>query len=314
MKKMKLAALIAAAALLCAGLSLFSGCADKSSQADDGLYYPQEETETASIEISSANLTVEQYDSAELTATLVGSEEEIVWSVSDADSAIIRYENGMVYGLGIGSAKVIASAGSGENAVRAECSVTVTESTSAPVLHLNAYTVEIGVGGSFTVVPSVTWEGSAVTEPLEYSYTFADGAIQYATGLERQADGSAVITGRRAGTTTYLISTTCRGILVVESFSVVVRDISVLFLSDDLTPAESGYELSLAAGETFSPEIRVYVDGALQETPALSWRSFNTSIVSVSADGEITAKAAGVAGIACTYQGEEFRFTCIVTA
>ena len=314
MKKFKLAAILVSAALLCAGSLLFTACAEQqTSSEEEGLYYPQEETQEASLVLSAVNLTVEQYGSAALTAVADGVEGEIAWSVSDAGSSVIRYENGRVYGLGVGSAKVTASVGSGENVLQAECSVVVTESTAAPVLQLNVYTVEIAVGGSFTVVPSVTWQGEPVTDALEYSYSFADGAIQYATSLARQENGSAVITGRSEGTTQYIVATTCRGIMVVESFTVIVRD-TVLFLSNDLTPTENGYELNLNVGDVFSPEIEVYVGGERQQSPALTWRSYDADIASVSAAGEITAKARGTVSIVCTYSGEDFRFICRVSA
>ena len=98
-----------------------------------------------SVTLDHTALTMEEFSTQEIKATVVGSSEMPSWSSSDESVATVS--NGMVAAHTVGSAVITASVGG----VSAACDVTVTLSDNFPVLVLSQYDVLTIAGGSVTV-------------------------------------------------------------------------------------------------------------------------------------------------------------------
>ena len=89
---------------------------------------PQEEPAAPSVTLQPSSVSLDLYESVQLTAVAENTDDPIVWSVSDPSRA--KVEDGLVTALAAGNVRVTASAGG----AAASCTVTVTDSQAAPVL------------------------------------------------------------------------------------------------------------------------------------------------------------------------------------
>ena len=280
--------LIFALALAC------TACADPQSS-------QQSDASAPSVTLLPASVSLDLYESVQLTATAENTEEPIVWSVSDPSRA--KVENGLVTALAVGNVRVTASAGDAS----ASCMVTVTDSQAAPVLTVSESSLVLAVGEVFTVSAEAALKGSPVQGAV-FSWSGGDGVASVT------AEGSvARIEGIAAGQTEIYVSAVIRGVYAASKVRVTVLAQGIVF---DLTNASpvlpsqgGGYAVQLytlaAEGyaSTMTPALIVYENGQPVPDPAVTWVSEDTSVVRVEG-GSLFAVAAGEALVRGSYKDE----------
>lgn len=267
MKKKVLALLCAAfAAFFCMGLV---GCAETKLELDRGSVSLGRFEETV--------LTVTGADAADVT-----------WTSSD--EAVVVVTGGTLSPRGTGKAVVTASAGKAS----ATCDVTVLEVSETPVLTVSPLNVELSVGRTQNLSASLSLAGKSV-----------QGGVSYASHDETVASvtESGVISAVGKGETKIEVSAVYMGYETEELVSVTVKpDIHVLL-------SESELELAASAQEGHVNEKRVTATVTEQGKPVegakVEWKSDNEAVVSVTADGLITAKSVGTATVSAAYSAED---------
>ena len=245
------------------------------------------------VTLSKTSLTLDKGKTAKLTATITpadATDKTISWLTSDKTVATVK--NGTVTAVGKGTCNIYAKSTNGK---KATCKVTVTEPVQIGVtkITLNKTAATIKKGETLkikaTVSPSnatnktVTWTSSNTK-----AATVSDGTVT-AKGL-----GTATITAKTANGT----NATCT-INVVGNDYVIVTGLIM-----------NKSNITMGQNETYALNANVYPPNATNKT--VNWSSSDSNVVTVSADGKITAKKNGTAVIfARSVDGK--KTTCNVT-
>ncbi len=220
------------------------------------------------------------------TYTLEANGENLVWSTSNPDVAIV--DNGVVLGVGLGEATISVTNG----VDTASCTVVVAPSTSVPSLELDISQRTVGVGKTHTISPVVSIDGVALN--VQFTYEMDDPTIA-------TVDANGVITGVKLGTTTLYVSYNAGGYEDGVEITVVV--------SEDVVFQVSHQYITLCAqevdGGTYSSteEIEVTqltIGGSPVDSSSVTFSMADTSIATVSG-GVVTAKKAGTTTLTATY-------------
>ena len=175
--KKYLVVIVAMLALLTFGLA---GCKpDEPAPVDP----EQPEPPVAAVTLSQNTAELDVYETLTLTATKENTEEDIVWSTSDGGVASVA--DGVVTAIKAGTATITAAAGSAS----ATCTVNVYNSYTAPVLRVDYDNVSISRGGEISVGVRTEWKGEAISDPVAYSWTLADGESDTVAAVTPSADG-----------------------------------------------------------------------------------------------------------------------------
>ncbi len=262
------------------------------------------------VTISQTSLELDLYESFQLTAEAVNTEEAIVWSTSN--SSIVTVANGLVTAQQVGSATVTAEAGSAS----ASCAVTVFNSGTAPVMVLNQEEVSVAKDGEFTVSVHTEWKGEPISEAISYTWELAEGEdARYASVTPSEDGSSAVIKGLEYGETAFYVSAEVRGAVLVKKVTVKVRNVDITFSVENLTPSAGSYIADVSLVETpedsaaVTPEVSVYDKGTLVPDAAIAWTSEDETIAVVDENGTITALKEGTAKIVGTYENNTVTIT-----
>ena len=242
-----------------------------------------------SVTLDHTALTMEEFSTQEIKATVVGSSEMPSWSSSDESVATVS--NGMVAAHTVGSAVITASVGG----VSAACDVTVTLSDNFPVLVLSQYDVLTIAGGSVTVDARVDFMGSTA-EGVSVGWRTADETIATVN--------NGVVTGVAVGETVVTASATYRQQLLEKQVNVKVVENSGVMVS----PTNAVIYASNPAGDpSVATEIQLLVsvfdDGANVADPEIAWTSSATNVATVDDNGLVTAVSVGTAKITAAYEG-----------
>lgn len=262
---------------------------------------PQEDPAAPSVTLQPSSVSLDLYESVQLTAVAENTDDPIVWSVSDPSRA--KVEDGLVTALAAGNVRVTASAGG----AAASCTVTVTDSQAAPVLTVSESSLVLAAGQAFTVSAEVTLKGEPV-QGAELAWSSGDGVVSVT------AEGAtARIEGVSAGQTEVYVSTTVRGVYAASKVRVTVLEQGIVFdlaSASPVLPSEGGgyaVQLYTLAAEgyasTMTPALTVYENGQPVADPAVAWVSEQPSVVRVEG-GTLSAVAAGTALVRGTYKGE----------
>lgn len=294
--------------LVCLLCSLvFAACNDK----------PQEqppEPSAGELTISQTSATLDMYESVLLT---VAEQGDTAWSTSSA--SVCTVENGLVKSVGAGNAVITASQG----AAKATCSVTVTNSRSAPQITVTAdggavshLTLEKDVNTILTA--AVSYKGKPVAETdvdaFDWSVT-GDEGISLTPFSDKT---SATLACGAYGEATVTVTTTVWGTEnIVAQIPVTVFNAKVAFTVDDLAQNAAGsYTVALdtvtAAGEecTFTPALTCTDNGVV--TTDIDWSSSAETVATVT-DGVITAKGVGTTTVKASRNGNYVLFDVTVS-
>ena len=146
----------------------------------------------------------------ETSATLYSNADDpnqIVWE--SANESIATVSNGLVTGVTVGKTTITATYDGQES----KCEVTVIESSDYPYLILDKQELNIFVGGEYTIQPKIMYKGEEASS--EYSYQVLDNEI-----CEVSLDGK--ITGKKAGTTTVVVSASYKNVSLQEEVTVTI--------------------------------------------------------------------------------------------
>ncbi len=230
-----------------------------------------------------------------LVATVLPSDatnKAVYWSTSDASVATVT--NGLVRGVGLGTATITVTTADG--AKTATCEVTVVEA-DIPVtgVSVGPAETEVYVGSTVTLIATIT-PANATNQNVTWSS--ADSSIA-------SVDKNGVVTGIAVGSTTVTVTTEDGGYTASCVVNVVKSDVvSVTGVSLDKNTA------SLKVGESLTLSATVKPSDATNKN--ITWSTSNSKIVTVS-NGVVKAVAEGTATITVTTEDGNYTDTCQVT-
>lgn len=247
-----------------------------------GTLISEDET-NASVALSNYSLDLPLYSKSSLSATVFGTRERVIWS-SDAENVVSVTSAGLLEAKTIGVANITARAGE----VSATCVVTVVETVLSPVIRLSNEVVNISVGRSFEITPSLFWNGEEIDD-AEYNVLTESGS-DYASA--EVVDGKVVVSGLAEGSSVFIVSSHAFDKDVFAKFKVNVSENIVSFLPSGSTSyALSPYGGALITGsyaeavevdgKTYGNTVDLhfdkYVDGENQGNAAFTWKFFNVN-------------------------------------
>jgi len=247
-------------------------------------------TPITSVTIAPKTLSLAIGNSSSLTASVlpaIAENKTVTWTSNNSKIASVD-ANGLVTAIAKGSATITATSADGKK--KAICIVTVT----APVISvsLTPNSLILGVGAS-SVLKATVLPTNANNQKITWASSNTSIATVDINGkVIAKAKGSATITATSVdGNKT----ATCTVIVITPITSVTI------------TPKT----LTLNVGGTSS--LTVTVLPVIAENKTVTWTSSNINIVTVDANGLVTAKARGVVIITATSADGKKKATCIVT-
>lgn len=243
-------------------------------------------TATPTLTVSQRVLGMNLGDEATLHAALKDSNEQLVWSSSDADVVSVDGQ-GKLTAKKAGTATVTVTAGE----LTDSCVVTVTVGV-IPALDAGG-NVEMLAGKTYRMAPVVTYNGNPVADAPEFAFASADDAI--ATVGE---DGT--ITGVAMGETEISVFAEYRYSKLYASAKVTVKEDIVLTLNESVLQLHTlAYGSAVSQGEIV-PTLKV--NGNVQDGSAIRW-SVSGDAVTVQ-NGTVNAVKAGTATVTASYTAE----------
>ncbi len=257
----------------------------------------------ASITLDKTSLNLDVYESAVLNATAKNVTETLVWSSSN--SAVATVDGGKVTAVGAGEATVTVS-GSGASAT---CAVTVTDSHTAPVLRVEHSEIAVALNGTYDLKIETLWKGAAITDPINYVWSYADGQPEDVVSVENIATG-ARFTGLKYGSTELYVKADVRGTKLVQKISVKVCNVDITFEITNLTKGETYYEANVALIGTetdpasITPDVKIYDKQTLVDNPAITWTVADDTVANIT-NGVITALKEGETLAHASYENND---------
>ena len=241
----------------------------------------------ASIELSSNTLSLTVGQESRLQATVrdadggVLSGAPVDWKSSNANIATVDGD-GLVHGVGQGSATITATSGS----VTDQATVTV-----SPV-PANAVVVSPGeatlfVGETVTLKAAVTDANGDPLSGRPISWSTSSGSVA-------TVSTSGVVTAVAPGTATITASSEGKS----GKSTITVKQVPVA--SVDMDPGELRLEIGQTGPITATPKS---ADGTALTGRSIAWKSRDTGVATVNSSGLVTAKAAGSTLIEATSEG-----------
>ena len=213
----------------------------------------------------------------------------MTWSSSNPST--VKVENGKLTALQEGTATITAKCGE----KTATCTVTVQKAdVAAESVTLDLSSMELAVGGTARLTATVKPD-EATVKTVQWSSSDDSVATVAADGtVTAVREGTATITAK-CGEKSADCTVTVKAAAPVSTTSVTL---------DQNT-------LSLTVGGTAQLTAPLAPENATDKT--VSWSCDNSSVLEVSADGTVTAKAAGTATITVTTTDGSLTATCTVT-
>lgn len=257
------------------------------------------------VALDKTELKLDEYDKAQLTATVYGSTAAVVWSSSNA--AVVTVDNeGKLVAVGVGEATVSATV----EGASASCKVVVAKSTTAPVIQLSSEDVYLNLNDSFTSSVKALWKGEEL-ENVSYTWTVAEGnATDVATAV---GNGNTVtFTALKEGTTVFRVATDIRGIHVSKDVAVTVygNDVSIVAANSAFIPAAGYYALNLATANiedyknSTDLTFKVYENGKEVDGAEIAWTINDVDVATFDGENIVGASAGETEMIGtCTVNG-----------
>ncbi len=237
-----------------------------------------------SVDIDADALTLAVSGTAKLNAALLPANAQaapVYWSSSDGSVASVD-STGLVTATGIGTATITATS----NEKSDTCTVTVSEKP-VTLLSLNYGKKEMYLGDVFAL--------SAIVEPEDAT----DGKVIWDSSdyTVASVNSSGIVTAKGIGTCTITASTGDKS----DTCSVTVKNEPDVDVASVNIFNRSGFMAILYVGDSLDLSAAVLPSDATDQS--LYWTSSDTSVVSVTSSGSVTAVAAGDATITVQAQG-----------
>lgn len=256
------------------------------------------------IQLSQTSAALTVGDTLTLTKTIYPSDatnQAVTWT-SSSDAVASVDSNGKITAKTAGSA-VITCKSVSDNSVVGICNVTVKAKVQTPSeikvnkITLNKTTASVTKGKTLQLTATVT-PGNATKKEVKWSTSNKNVAMVSPSGL---------VTAKSAGTA--IITCTAQdGSNVKATCKITVKNPVVKVTKVTLNKTTA----TLAPKETLTLKATVAPTNATNK--AVTWKSSNTKIATVSSSGKVTAKAAGTVTITCRAKdGSGKKATCKIT-
>ena len=256
------------------------------------------------IQLSQTSAALTVGDTLTLTKTIYPSDatnQAVTWT-SSSDAVASVDSNGKITAKTAGSA-VITCKSVSDNSVVGICNVTVKAKVQTPSeikvnkITLNKTTASVTKGKTLQLTATVT-PGNATKKEVKWSTSNKNVAMVSTSGL---------VTAKSAGTAT-ITCTAQDGSGVKATCKITVKNPVVKVTKVTLNKTTA----TLAPKETLTLKATVTPTNATNK--AVTWKSSNTKIATVSSSGKVTAKAAGTVTITCRAKdGSGKKATCKIT-
>ncbi len=229
-----------------------------------------------------------------LVATVIpdnATNKNVSWS-SDNSSVAYVDGDGYVYAAGVGNATITATTDDGSNR-SASCTVKV-DPVPAERVTLNESSLNLFVGGDFTLVATVSPDNTTNKNVSWLSSNSSVASVDIDGNVYAAGVGNATIT-----------ATTNDGSNISASCTVTVDPVAAQSVSLDEA------SLGLTVGGDHTLVATVYPLNATNKK--VSWSSSESSVATVDANGKVYAVGVGNATITVTVDGTQITATCEVT-
>ena len=268
-----------------------SGCYAQTYANGKGIKYVAQDIHATSISLDVTNKTAERYDRFQLTATIapLNFTDAVVWTSSNEEVATVS-DTGYVEICGVGTAVITVTAGN----VKAACKITVPQLIDW--IEFDEDEIELKAGETYQLKPYIS-PSDATNKKLKYTSSDTKVAEVSASGLvTAKSEGEAKIRAAATdGSDEYAVC-----------YVTVTGKAKVTGITLDRTSAEVKRGEKLTLNVTVSP--------SYASNKKVVWKSANTKIATVDANGSVTAKAPGRTKITVTSsENSSYQASCTVT-
>ena len=256
-----------------------------------GIKYVTQDIHATSVSLDITEKTAERYDDFQLTATIapLNFTDAVVWTSSNEEVATVS-DTGYVEICGVGTAVITVTAGN----VKAACKITVPQLIDW--IEFDEDEIELKAGETYQLKPYIS-PSDATNKKLKYTSSDTKVAEVSASGLvTAKSEGEAKIRAAATdGSDEYAVC-----------YVTVTGKAKVTGITLDRTSAEVKRGEKLTLNATVSP--------SYASNKKVVWKSANTKIATVDANGSVTAKAPGRTKITVTSsENSSYQASCTVT-
>jgi uncharacterized repeat protein (TIGR02543 family) len=256
-----------------------------------GIKYVTQDIHATSVSLDITEKTAERYDDFQLTATIapLNFTDAVVWTSSNEEVATVS-DTGYVEICGVGTAVITVTAGN----VKAACKITVPQLIDW--IEFDEDEIELKAGQTYQLKPYIS-PSDATNKKLKYTSSDTKVAEVSASGLvTAKSEGEAKIRAAATdGSDEYAVC-----------YVTVTGKAKVTGITLDRTSAEVKRGEKLTLNVTVSP--------SYASNKKVVWKSANTKIATVDANGSVTAKAPGRTKITVTSsENSSYQASCTVT-
>ena len=268
-----------------------SDCYAKTYASGKGIKYVTQDIHATSVSLDITEKTAERYDDFQLTATIapLNFTDAVVWTSSNEEVATVS-DTGYVEICGVGTAVITVTAGN----VKAACKITVPQLIDW--IEFDEDEIELKAGQTYQLKPYIS-PSDATNKKLKYTSSDTKVAEVSASGLvTAKSEGEAKIRAAATdGSDEYAVC-----------YVTVTGKAKVTGITLDRTSAEVKRGEKLTLNATVSP--------SYASNKKVVWKSANTKIATVDANGSVTAKAPGRTKITVTSsENSSYQASCTVT-
>ena len=268
-----------------------SDCYVQTYASGKGIKYVTQDIHATSVSLDSTEKTAERYDDFQLTATIapLNFTDAVVWTSSNEEVATVS-DTGYVEICGVGTAVITVTAGN----VKAVCKITVPQLIDW--IEFDEDEIELKAGQTYQLKPYIS-PSDATNKKLKYTSSDTKVAEVSASGLvTAKSEGEAKIRAAATdGSDEYAVC-----------YVTVTGKAKVTGITLDRTSAEVKRGEKLTLNVTVSP--------SYASNKKVVWKSANTKIATVDANGSVTAKAPGRTKITVTSaENSSYQESCTVT-
>ena len=268
-----------------------SDCYAQTYASGKGIKYVTQDIHATSVSLDITEKTAERYDDFQLTATIapLNFTDAVVWTSSNEEVATVS-DTGYVEICGVGTAVITVTAGN----VKAACKITVPQLIDW--IEFDEDEIELKAGETYQLKPYIS-PSDATNKKLKYTSSDTKVAEVSASGLvTAKSEGEAKIRAAATdGSDEYAVC-----------YVTVTGKSKVTGITLDRTSAEVKRGEKLTLNATVSP--------SYASNKKVVWKSANTKIATVDANGSVTAKAPGRTKITVTSsENSSYQASCTVT-
>ena len=268
-----------------------SDCYAETYASGKGIKYVTQDIHAISVSLDITEKTAERYDDFQLTATIapLNFTDAVVWTSSNEEVATVS-DTGYVEICGVGTAVITVTAGN----VKAACKITVPQLIDW--IEFDEDEIELKAGETYQLKPYIS-PSDATNKKLKYTSSDTKVAEVSASGLvTAKSEGEAKIRAAATdGSDEYAVC-----------YVTVTGKAKVTGITLDRTSAEVKRGEKLTLNVTVSP--------SYASNKKVVWKSANTKIATVDANGSVTAKAPGRTKITVTSsENSSYQASCTVT-